>query len=247
MKKSHGPTVSVQDLVDLAQELEAWDQATANRENRSVRLSEHKQYVARKALRDALEFSVVRPLWLSLQTRLARAELAMRDKKGRARVDAFAREMGVVQSGGRRSADLNREGAELVVWKYIELITLEGPVLYVDPKMLWASGREEQRHSNQGAQAMDVEFLPIEHLRPIVMGPVQPVEAVTVIADWFAWRFSGNPQAVREFLERERKRLKRERSQLEGSRKAADRTRLEAMPRCDFRIPGRTTVVRGRR
>lgn len=244
MKKSHGPTVSVQDLADLAQELEAWDQATANRENRSLRLSEHKQAVVRQALRDALEFSFVRPHWLSLQTRFHRAKLSMRGKKGRYRSDAFARAMGVVKTGGRRSPDLSRDEADLVVWKYWELISVDGLIAYCDTSMMWASGFEAGVRSGNRNEAVKTDFAPVQHPRPVVKAPISPAEAVAVIADWFQWRFAGSRQAVRLFLERERTRLRRERTQIEGSEDPGDQLRLTTMPPGDFRIPGRATLNR---
>jgi hypothetical protein len=200
----------------------------------------------RAALRDALEFSNVRPHWLSLRARVARAHLAMREgkaekragKTGRDAVYAFAREMGVLDPEGRRTPKLTQDEAELVVLKYCELTRTDGLISYVDDETLWASGFRQQAQSGPRPSLTHVGSDLIQHPRPTVQAPVGNAEAVKIIAGWFYWRFGDSVKAVREFLLRERRRLQREKKRLEGSSDPADSDRLSTMPPSDFQVPG---------
>jgi hypothetical protein len=166
----------------------------------------------------------------------------MRGNKGREAVWAFSREMGAVQAGGRRPQDLTRDESELIVFKYWELVCTDHLVHHVDDTALWASGIMNQISSQPGSSQFPSDYDPFDYERPVVQAPVGRIEAVEIIGDWFFWRFGNNRQAVREFLEKERRRLKRERNRLAESNDSKDRERLVSMPRSDFPIPGRITL-----
>ena len=230
--------ITTQDYADERQRLEA---ATRGKPPARPSLSPRQIEIIRSALHDALRFSVVLPQWLALQTRLARARLAMRGKPSPEHVKVFARKMGVVDTKGRRSETLIPEEAEYVVYRYWELTCTDRLITHVDDTTMWASGFRAQVEARPHPAQIRPDFDPIQHPRPVVTAPVSPVEAVMIIRGWFPWAFA-SPQGVRAFLERHRNRLREERKRLRRSRLPADRARLAALPPPDFPIPGRRTI-----
>lgn len=215
-----------QDYSEMLQVLQAWDLASRRRKMQAgLRLTRRQIEVIQAGLKDALEYGSLLPSLLSLRTRFSRARVAMRGKTGRARLDAFAREMGVVSPGGVRPANLARDEADLFVVRYWELTCTDRLVLHWDELSLWASGFKEQVSKRPRRSRIEPTSPPVCFGRPIVQAPIPPIEAVKVIADWFSWRFGGDLQSVRLFLERERHRL------------PDDQARLASLPAPDFRIP----------
>jgi hypothetical protein len=226
---------------DLANDMEGWLLVTKGRPDAFRRFSREQVRQIARGLSEAARWEQIKPEWLEQKTRLARAREAMRYRKGRDRVDAFAREMGVVTPGGKRSSGLTRDEAHMIVDQYVSMTTTENALVsFVDPTSYWASGFAAEAEQSGGIMVpIPPSALPP---RPVVKTRIPTVEALQVIADWHHWRFQGVPERVRRFLGTERRRLREERLRLRRSRREEDRRLLSTLPPDDFEIPAKRTL-----
>jgi hypothetical protein len=228
-------------LHQLANDLEGWLRVTKGRPDAFRRFSREQVRQIARGLSEAARWERIKPEYLEQKTRLARAREAMRYRKGRARIDAFAREMGVVTPGRKRVSWLARHEAHMIIDQYVSMTMTENAlVTFADPTHYWASGlAAKAEQSDQIAVPIPSSILPP---RPVVETPIPTVEALQVIADWHDWRFQGNPESVQRFLSEERHHLREERARLGRSRREEDRRLLSRLPADDFEIPSKTTV-----
>jgi hypothetical protein len=245
-KPSQAPSKAA--AYELLTKLETWLRVSPGSAGSSYLASRSEIEAVCDGLRRSLEWDLARDHYLDLRTRYAAGIEAMRTaaKNGehrRGQVDAFARAMGIVTGGGKRTSNLSIAERNAIVRKYVDLITVDGFVIADVEDALWASGWHKEGAEKPAAPQR--ESRPKLPERPVVKAPIRAVEAVHVLAEWCAWHFA-SPQAVRTFLVRERERLRSERAELAVSRKPHDLERLRRLPPCDYRVAGADSISRYR-
>jgi len=144
---------------------------------RSLRLQRSQVQVLISSLDEALQFSAIRPRWVELEARLARARRGARGKNARERDRALAREMGFSVEGGRRQPVASLEERNRIVLKYCELTRTSGLVHFLEPEVLWATGFRGAVEESRTPEPIPDDLVPE---RQYVEAPIAPAGAVRV-------------------------------------------------------------------